>query len=68
MIKVISQNTREREEETLELFNMVEPLLNKGYLLKEAVAEVKDINHYSFQQRSWYKEVRDLAISKGYDV
>lgn len=68
MIKVISQTTKERETETWELFEEVKPLLDKGYLLKEAVAEIKDINHFSFQQRSWYKELRNVAINEGYDV
>ena len=65
-IKIIEQTTAERNQETQELWKQVEPLLQKGYPLTKAVAIVKNLNHFGFQNRAWYKEVREIALSKGY--
>ena len=67
-IKVISQNTAERRAETQKLFEQIEPLLNEGYSLTSAVKEIKGLNNTAFQQRAWYKELRDFAIEQGYSL
>ena len=66
MIKVISQTTAERDQETMELFHECKPYLDNGYSLSHAVMEIKGIKH-GFQGRKWFKELRKYAKKEGYD-
>ena len=64
-IKVISQTTAEREQETVEFFKEVEPLLQEGYTLREAVWELK--HQHGNPRRAWYRDLRNYAEEQGYD-
>ena len=64
-IKVISQTTREREEETHQLFLQVKPLLDQGYTLSKAVQKELNINHTAFFNNAWYKDLRKHCIEQG---
>lgn len=65
-IKVIERTTSERKQDMLDLFNEVEPLLQKGVPLTNAVAEVKGLEHRGFQNRAWYKELKQYVLDNGY--
>ena len=66
-IKVICQSTSEQNEETIQLFNQIRPLLNKGYSYHRAVKEVcnsppnSNIAYYS-----WYKRLLRYGETQGY--
>ena len=65
--KVISQSTKEREQETIDLFNKVKPYLDDGFSYRLAIMKVlgkKPSN--SFGGASWYKEFIDYADAHGY--
>lgn len=66
-IKVISQNTKERENETIELFNKVKPLLDKGYIYSKAVREIKG-QHIGLNRfhDAWYRDLIAYGESQGY--
>lgn len=66
-IKVISQTTEERNKETKELFLKCKPYLDKGHSLTKATQIVLGVNHQSYTQRHWYKELRNYAESQGYN-
>ena len=67
-ITVITQSTRERDEETKQLFQDCIPYLEQGYSLHQAVRTIKGITHHSISQRAWYKDLKKYAASQGYDV
>lgn len=64
-IKVISQTTREREEETHQLFLQLKPLLDNGYTLSKAVKQELNIKHNSFYNQTWYKDLKKECIRQG---
>ncbi|MBR2557142.1 MAG: hypothetical protein IKE95_02035 [Methanobrevibacter sp.] len=66
-IRVISQNTAERNAETRRLFLECKPYLDKGHSLTKATQIVLGVNHQSYTQRHWYKELRKYAESLGYE-
>ena len=61
MIKVISQTTAERNQETQELFQECKPLLDKGFTIGQAVKKVLGLKHNNFYNRAWFKEVKNYA-------
>lgn len=65
-INVISQTTAEREQETVDLFNKVKPLLDEGCGLSKAVRQVTDVRTSHFQSRRWYKDLKNYAKAQGY--
>lgn len=65
-IRVIELSTAEREEETRQLFLQCKPYLDKGMSLHKVVKIVKQINHTSFYNQAWFKELREYAMSHGY--
>ena len=58
MIKVVSQNTAERKQETIDLYNQCKVLMDKGYSFTRAVMEVKGLKYGGFQNREWYRELK----------
>lgn len=61
-ITVIEMNTAERKAETQELYQLVKPYLDKGYSLRQAVIQVKDIyNKTNLTQYAWYRELREYV-------
>ena len=66
-IKVISQSTKEREQETIDLFNKAKPYLDDGFSYRLALITVlgKESNS-SFSHFSWYKEFMEYADAHGY--
>lgn len=65
-IKVIEQNTAERREEVIRLYNECKPLLDQGYSLHRAVWEIRGTKP-SNTKNGWYRELIDYAMSQGYD-
>ena len=65
--KVISQSTKEREQETIDLFNKAKPYLDDGCSYRLALIKVlgKESNS-SFSGARWYKEFIDYADAHGY--
>ena len=65
--KVISQSTKEREQETIDLFNKAKPYLDDGCSYRSALQKVlgKKPNN-SFGSASWYKEFIEYADAHGY--
>ena len=66
VIKIINQDTRERNMETVELFNKIKPLLDEGYLYSSAVKMIRGDCHSKFYQRSWFKDLVRYGESMGY--
>jgi len=66
-IKVISQSTSERNNETKELFRQCKIYLDNGYSLTQSVRLVKELNYNTgFQNRRWFKDLKDYAKTEGY--
>jgi len=65
MITVISQTTKEREEETRQLFLQLKPLLDQGYTLGKAVKQELNIKHGAFYNQAWYKDLKKECIKQG---
>ena len=65
--KVICQSTKEREQETIDLFNKAKPYLDDGFSYRSALQKVlgKKPNN-SFGSASWYKEFIEYADAHGY--
>ena len=65
--KVISKSTKEREQETIDLFNKAKPYLDDGCSYRLAIMKVlgKEPSN-SFGGASWYKEFIDYADAHGY--
>lgn len=67
MIKVISQNTAEREKEIRDLFERIRPLLDEGYSYRQAVIKVKDISPFAnVVKYAWFRDVVEYGKKQGY--
>ena len=65
--KVISQSTKEREQETIDLFNKTKPYLDDGCSYRLALQKVLGKKPTcSFSNTSWYKEFMRYADAHGY--
>ena len=65
--KVICQSTKEREQETIDLFNKAKPYLDEGFSYRSALQKLLDLKpNYSFSGFSWYKEFVEYADAHGY--
>ncbi len=65
-IKVISQTTAERREETARLYEKCKPYLDQGYSIHKAAWTVTGTQPTN-SKNGWYRELIDYAISQGYD-
>lgn len=66
-MRVIERTEEDMQQETVDLFNEIKPLLDEGKGFYEAIRTVKNISTTSsFANRTWYKRVREYAISQGY--
>ena len=65
-IKVISQTTSERRQETQNLYQQCQPYLEQGYSLHKAAWKVTGTQP-SNTRNGWYRDLIDYAISQGYD-
>ena len=65
--KVISQSTKEREQETIDLFNKAKPYLDDGFSYRLALQKVLGKKPTcSFGGSRWYKEFVEYADAHGY--
>ena len=65
--KVISQSTKEREQETIDLFNKTKPYLDEGCSYRLALQKVLGKKPtISFGGARWYKEFVEYANAHGY--
>lgn len=66
MIKVIEQNTAERNLEIKKNFELIKPYLDKGYSYTGACIEVGLGNNRSCSSRKWFKDLREYGEAHGY--
>ncbi len=66
MIKIIERTDSDLEQETLERYELIKPYLEDGLPITKAVQKALNLKHLGFQNRTWYKNLRDYAISQGY--
>ena len=65
--KVISQSTKEREQETIDLFNKTKPYLDDGCSYRSAIMKVLGKKPTcSFSDSRWYKDFVEYADAHGY--
>lgn len=65
--KVICQSTKEREQETIDLFNKAKPYLDDGCSYRLAIMKALGLKPTcSFSGARWYKEFMRYADAHGY--
>ena len=65
--KVISQSTKEREQETIDLFNKAKPYLDEGFSYRLAIIKALGLNpNNSFGNARWYRDFVEYADAHGY--
>ena len=65
--KVICKSTKEREQETIDLFNKAKPYLDDGFSYRLAIMKLLGLKQHScFSSRRWYKDFVDYADAHGY--
>ena len=66
-IKVISQSTKEREQETIDLFNKAKPYLDDGCSYRSAVIKALGLSPNNHRcNMKWYRDFIDYADAHGY--
>ena len=66
-IKVISQSTKEREQETIDLFNKAKPYLDDGFSYRSAVIKALGLNPNLHRSNArWYRDFIEYADAHGY--
>jgi hypothetical protein len=65
-IKVIETSTAERKQETVDIFNKVQPYLDRGYSLRQAVLQCTDRNITNVKN-GWYRDLIEYCESQGYE-
>ena len=65
--KVISQSTKEREQETIDLFNKAKPYLDDGFSYRLAIIKASGREpNSSFSSARWYDDFMEYADAHGY--
>ena len=65
--KVISQSTKEREQETIDLFNKAKPYLDEGFSYRLAIIKALGLNsNNSHGNAKWYRDFIEYADAHGY--
>ena len=65
--KVISQSTKEREQETIDLFNKAKPYLDDGCSYRSALQKLLGKKPTcSFSDARWYKDFVEYADAHSY--
>ena len=67
-MRIIERNTNERKQDTIDLYNQIKPLLDQGLPITTAVKKYLGIQYNSFSNPTWYKELREYAVSQGYKL
>ena len=69
MINVISQSTAERNQETMDNFEKIRPLLDKGYTYSQAVYEAglcNECSKHTVSNLAWFRELYMYGATQGY--
>lgn len=69
MITVIEQTTKDRNNETKELFEKIKPLLDQGYSYMTAcvmVGRCKKSLRNQYYNYAWFKDLKRYGESQGY--
>lgn len=69
MIKVISQNTAERDEETRKLFESIRPYLDDGYSYTSALKKIGRITSkakWYYYSQAWFRDLKEYGETQGY--
>ncbi|WP_405286592.1 hypothetical protein [Methanobrevibacter sp.] len=64
-IKVIEQNTNERNQQTIQLFQKIKPYLDEGHSFTRALT-ICGYKVYNYKS-GWFKHLIDYAKTQGYD-
>ena len=65
--KVISQSTKEREQEIIDLFNKAKPYLDDGFSYRLAIIKALGKKPTCrFNTARWYKDFMEYADTHGY--
>ena len=65
--KVISQSTKEREQETIDLFNKAKPYLDDECSYRSAVIKALGLKpNYFHSNAKWYRDFIEYADAHGY--
>ena len=70
MITVIEQSSKEREEETRQLFETIRPLLDNGYSYMGALVKIGRVPREvrsPYYSHSWYRDLKEYGESQGYN-
>lgn len=64
--KVVCRSTKEREQETIDLFQKAKPYLDDGFSYRLAVIKALGLNPNCNFSQKWYKDFMDYADAHGY--
>lgn len=65
--KVISQSTKEREQETIDLFNKAKPYLDDGFSYRSSLIKALGLKpNYFHSNAKWYRDFIEYADAHGY--
>ena len=65
-ITVVSQSTKEREDEIKELFGKMKPLLLEGKSFNQALCIVMGTNNQAYTSRRWYRDLLEYGEKEGF--
>ena len=66
-IKVITQSTSERLQETKELFEKIKPFLDDGEIYTNACMKVKNLKRRPrIREGGWFRDVIEYGETQGY--